>query len=279
MWYTYTIEFDINYIIITEVVSMFIEERHQEITDIIIANGKITIAEITEKYGISDESARRDLRMLEQKGVCKRTHGGAIAAKQVSVRPPVDRDLASMPVFDNYREISMAAAKMIRENDTIYLTGGSFGYIILPFLPRDVHYTVVVNSVDIGKALREFDNIDVYITGGKMRRSGSLVDSLATEFVSRLHFDLCFITGGGLTAEFGLSNGTDETATFQRTVIRNSRRKCLLLSGTKIGTDSFIKVCDVTDFDTVITDWHCVEDQIAAIEEKGVEIIVVDQPK
>lgn len=258
---------------------MFIEERHQEITDIIRTNGKITIAEITEKYGISDESARRDLRMLEQKGVCKRTHGGAIAAKQVSVRPPVDRDLASMPVFDNYREISIAAAKMIRENDTIYLTGGSFGYIILPFLPRDIHYTVVVNSVDIGKALREFDNIDVYISGGKMRRSGSLVDSLATEFVSRLHFDLCFITGSGLTAEFGLSNGTDETATFQRTVIRNSRRKCLLLSGRKIGTDSFIKVCDVTDFDTVITDWSCVEDQIAAIEEKGVEIIVVDEPK
>ena len=40
---------------------MFIEERHQEISDTIKANGKITIAEITSKYGISDESARRDL--------------------------------------------------------------------------------------------------------------------------------------------------------------------------------------------------------------------------
>ena len=41
---------------------MFIEERHQEILDTIKANGKITIAEITSKYGISDESARRDLK-------------------------------------------------------------------------------------------------------------------------------------------------------------------------------------------------------------------------
>lgn len=258
---------------------MFIEERHQEISEIINTNGKITIGEITSKYGISDESARRDLRLLEQKGVCKRTHGGAIATGQVSVRPPVNRDFETMPVFDNYKEIARAAADQIRENDTVYLTGGSFGYIMVSFLPRDIHYTVIVNSVDIGKALRSFDNIEVYISGGKMRQSGALVDSLATEFVSRLHFDLCFLTGAGLTADFGLSNGTDETAAFQRTVIKNSRKKCLLIPGAKVGVDSFIKVCDVDVFDSIITDWDCVEEQILAMEEKGVEITIVEEPK
>ena len=112
-----------------------------------------------------------------------------------------------------------------------------------------------------------------------MRQSGSLVDSLANEFVSRLHFDLCFITGGGLTADFGLSNGTDETATFQRTVIKNSRKRCLLIPSAKVGVDSFIKVCDAGAFDTIITDWDCVEDHILAIEEKGVEITVIEEPK
>ncbi|MBE5947949.1 MAG: DeoR/GlpR transcriptional regulator [Lachnospiraceae bacterium] len=256
---------------------MFIEERHNEITDIIKANGKVTVSEITEKYGISDESARRDLRLLEQKGVCKRTHGGAILANQVSVRPPLDRNFDNMPIYDNYKEISRVASGMIRENDIVYLTAGSLGYIMTSFLPRDIHYTLVVNSVDIGKALRGFDNVDVYIAGGKMRQSGSLVDSFASNFVSNLHFDLCFITGGGLTADFGLSNGTDETATFQRTVIKNSRKKCLLMPGAKIGVDSFVKVCEVDSFDTIITDWDCVENQIVAIEEKGVEVIVVQE--
>ncbi len=256
---------------------MFVEERHNEITEMIKANGKITVSEITEKYGISVESARRDLRLLEQKGLCKRTHGGAIMAGQVSVRPPKDRNFDNMPIFDNYKEISRAAAGMIRENDIVYLTGGSFGYIMISFLPRDIHYTLVVNSVDIAKALRDFDNADVYIAGGKMRQSGSLVDSFASNFVSHLHFDLCFITGGGVTAEFGLSNGTDETATFQRAVIKNSRKKCLLIPSAKVGVDSFVKVCEVEEFDSIITDWECVEDQIVAIEEKGVEVIVVEE--
>ena len=256
---------------------MFIEERHNEISEIIKLNGKITISEITGKYGISDESARRDLRLLEQKGICKRTHGGAIRVGQVSVRPPKDRKFEDMPVFDNYREISRTAAGMIRENDTVYLTGGSFGYIILSFLPKDIHYTLVVNNVDVAKTLRDFDNVDVYIAGGKMRQSGSLVDSFATNFVSQLHFDLCFITGAGVTANFGLSNGTDETATFQRAVIKNSRKKCLLMPSAKVGVDSFVKVCEVDAFDSIITDWDCVEDQILSIEEKGVEVIVVEE--
>lgn len=258
---------------------MFMEERHQEISEIIKDNGKITVSEITSKYGISDESARRDLRLLEQKGICKRTHGGAIIAQQISVRPPVNRDFSKMPIFDNYREIAKTAAAMIRENDTIYITGGSFGHIIIPFLPRDIHYTLIVNSVDIGKELRDFDNVDIYMVGGKMRQSGSLVDSLANEFVSRMHFDLCFITGAGLTADFGFSNGTDETAAFQRTIIKNSRKKCLLIPSSKIGVDSFIKVCDVEVFDSIITDWDCVEDQIVAIEDKGVDVIIVEEPK
>ncbi len=88
-----------------------------------------------------------------------------------------------------------------------------------------------------------------------------------------------FITGAGLTAKFGLSNGTDETATFQRTVIKNSRSRCLVIPSSKIGVDSFIKVCDVDAFDSIITDWDCVEDQIAAIEERGIEITVVEEPK
>lgn len=256
---------------------MFIEERHQEIAEIIQHNGKILISEITEKYGISDESARRDLRILEQKGMCKRTHGGAIKLQQVGVRPPVDRSFEKMPVYDNYRAIAREAAKHIRENDIIYLTSGSLGYIMPDFLPKDIHYTIVVNSVDIGKELRAFDNADVYIAGGKMRQSGSLVDSLATEFVSRMHFDICFITGAGLTAAFGLSNGTDETAAFQRTVIGNSRKRVLLMPSAKVGTDAFVKVCEADVFDTVITDWNSAEDQIAALEEKGIEVVVVEE--
>ena len=256
---------------------MYAEERQQQIASLIEEKGKVSIAELVEKYGISGESARRDLRALEQQGLCKRTHGGAIRPTQVSVLPPRDRNFDEMPIFDNYDHIAAHAVALIHPGDMVYFTGGSFGFLMLRHLPADLKCTLVVNNADIANRLRAFPNIDVYVAGGLMRKSGSIVDSMAREFMSRLHFDLCFITGGGLTADFGLSNGTDETASLQRQVIRNSRRKVLLMPSQKVGTDSFVKVCDASSFDTLLTDWDCVEDELVKLEEQGVAVTVVPE--
>ena len=255
---------------------MLMEERQIKIAELIEQKGRITIGEITEMFDISHESARRDLRILESRGLCKRAHGGAVKPMPVGFMPPRNRNFDEMPVFENYEQIARHAVTHIKENQIVYLTGGSFGFHMCCFLPRDIHYTLVVNSIDLANRLRHLTNADLYVVGGKMRQSTSVVDSMATDFVSRMHFDLCFITGGGLTADFGLSNGTDETAAFQRKVIENSRKKILLLPNQKIGTDAFIKVCDAEKFDLLITDWDCVEEEISKIEEKGVEISIVE---
>ena len=256
---------------------MFMEERQLKIAELIEKKGHITIAELTTLFDISHESARRDLRILESKGLCKRTHGGALKPMPAGYLTPRDRNFDEMPVWENYEQIARQAVTHIKEHQIVYLTGGSFGFLMSTFLPRDIHYTLVVNSIDLANRLRHLTNVDLYVVGGKMRQSTSVVDSMATDFVSRMHFDLCFITGGGLTADFGLSNGTDETAAFQRKVIENSRQKILLLPSAKIGTNAFIKVCDAEKFDLLITDWDCVEEEITKIEEKGVEVCIVEQ--
>lgn len=258
---------------------MFIEERHQAILDTIKANGRISIGDIQEKFDVSVDSARRDLRILEEKGLLKRTHGGAIPIQQVGLCPPRHRDMKNMEVWDNYAAIAKKAAEFVNENDIIYITSGSVGFIMLKYLPKDIKYTLVVNSISLAYELKFWDNITVYIVGGKMRMHSttSLVDSFATAFVKNMHFDVCFITGAGYEADFGFSNGTDETAAFQRAVINNSRKRILLMPNQKIGFKAFIKVCDASIFDTLITDWDSVEDELNKIEEKGVQVVVVEK--
>jgi len=257
---------------------MFIEERHQAILQVIQEKGRISIGEIQEQYGVSVDSARRDLRLLEEQGLLKRTHGGAIPLTQVNSCPPRHRNPMDMEIFGNYAAIAKRAASLVREKDVVNLTSGSLGFIMLKYLPRDIDYTLVVNSVTLANELKYWDNVRVYIVGGKMRMHGttSLVDSFATAFVRNMHFDLCLMTGAGCDASFGFSNGTDETATFQRAVIENSRRKVLMLPSAKIGFRAFIKVCDTEKFDMLLTDWDAVEDELAKIGELGVEVVVVE---
>jgi len=257
---------------------VFMEERQREIAEQIRKNGKITINEIVERYGVSGESARRDLRLLDENGLCKRTRGGAITPLQTRMIPPCDRNYDAMPVWETADAIAKRAAQEVRENDVVYLTSGSLGFLMLRHLPREVKYTLVINSVDLANRLRTWENVEVWLAGGKMRRSASMVDSMAAEFVKKLHFDVCFITGAGVTAQFGLSNDTDETATFQRAVVANSRRRILLMPGRKVGRNAFILVCPAERFDTLITDWEGVEDELLKIGEAGVEVIALEKP-
>lgn len=256
---------------------MFAEVRQQEIAATIAERGSITIAEIIEKYGVSGESARRDLRALEQAKKCKRTHGGAVQVHQVGMRPPQDRNYDAMPIDPHYDRIAAQDAELIQPGDTVYLTGGSFGYLLLRHLSPELKCTLVVNNVDLANRLRAFPQADVYLAGGLMRKSGSVVDSMAREFVSRLHFDLALLTGAGFTADFGLSNGTDETASFQRQIIRNSRRNVALMPSGKVGADAFVKVCDAEAFDLLITDWDCVTEELDKLREKGISIAVAEE--
>jgi DeoR/GlpR family transcriptional regulator of sugar metabolism len=238
-------------------------------------------AEIQEMFNVSVDSARRDLRILEEKSLLKRTHGGAIPLMQVGLMTPRVRDMKNMKIYDNYDAIAKKGAKFVKENDIVYLTSASLGFIMLKYLPRDIKYTLVVNSVTLAEELKYWDNITVYVVGWKMRQHGtaSIVDSFATAFVKNMHFDISLMSAGGVDSNFGLSNGTDETATFQRTVIENTRKNILLMPNQKIGFKAFIKVCDVNKFDTLITDWDALEDELIKIEEAGVEIIVVEKEK
>lgn len=176
-------------------------------------------------------------------------------------------------------ETARRAVSYIRENDRIYLTNGLIGHLMLRFLPTDIFCTVVVNSADMASELRAFGNFDTYVIDGKMRQSGIIVDSAAIETVSCFKFDLCLLTGGGVSNDFGFSNSTGKNAAFQHAVIKNSKKRVLLMLGNKIGHDSFVKVCDVGEFDEIETDRNADTSALNMISEAGVSVVTVNERK
>lgn len=257
---------------------MFIEERHQEILKIINESGRISIGEIQNKFDVSVDSARRDLRILEEKGLLKRTHGGAIPITQVGLPMAKKWRAAQMEtIYENYDAIARKAVEFIKPNDAIYITSGSIGYLMLKYLPLNIEFTVVTNSIDNASVLRDYDNITVYVIGGKMRQNGRIVDCFAQEFVRNMRFDVSFLTGAGFSADFGISNGTPETSAFQRAIAENSRKNIALFPSQKIGHNAFLKDVDASKFDTLITDWDAVEDELSKIEDSGIKVIITEK--
>lgn len=135
---------------------MFIEERHQAILNLLQADGRISIGDIEEKFGVSADSARWDLRILEERGLLKRTHGGALPLRQIAFgRPPKQTVRDMTAVKENYLAIALKAISLIEENDVVFITSATVGYLMAKNIPENRHIRAVTNSIVIAEELRK----------------------------------------------------------------------------------------------------------------------------
>ena len=256
---------------------MFIEERHQAILKHLQENGSITNTEIQNSFGVSYDSAKRDLRILEEKGLLKRTHGGAIPARQVATGRPHNetvRDIAA--VKENYLAIAMRAVSKIQNNDVIFLPAATVCYFMAQNLPSNTRVRVVTNSIVIAEELRGKENISVIMVGGEMDQKGNCTDAMAVEMIKRLRFDKCFVTSACISAEFGLSIQKTAAISFFNAVIDSSKKTYGLYPKEKIGFDSIVSICPAERLDTLITDWDASEEDLKKFDELGIEIEIVE---
>lgn len=258
---------------------MFIEERHQKILDMLAEQESITTGDIQEKFGISYDSAKRDLRILEEKGLLKRTHGGAIPIRKIGWGGEC-HDLSAnervQTVKANYLAIAKRAIAMIEPKDVVFLTSASIGCLFAQNIPASLSCTIVTNSISIAEELRKYDNITVIVTGGEMSQNGAFYDEFTIEIIHRLKFDKCFITSACISPKFGLSIQKTRNIGLVNAVIENSKVTVGLYPTGKIGFDSIVSICPANKLNYLITDWDASEEDLKAFDELGIEIIVAD---
>lgn len=100
---------------------MFVEERQKDILKRVNETRRIMVSEIQELYHISADCARRDLRLLEKKGLLQRTHGGTIAIASKEIYPEKLYNPKDLPeVREDYLAGAKGAIRYIKEHDVIY---------------------------------------------------------------------------------------------------------------------------------------------------------------
>lgn len=257
---------------------MFAEERRFKIAEILKKEGRVSANELSENFQVSIDTIRRDLTIMEEKGLLKRTHGGAIPAPKVRAMPKRDsvRDVESN-IHPNVAAITKYASSLIEDGDTVYIGGASAHYVMLRYLPLNIRFTVVTSSIVIADELRSLENIETFLVCGKIRPNGNLVDALAAEFMKTLRIDTAFLVSGGVSSRHGLSNATSETVVFHRTVSSVSRKKICLCPSYKLGTELFIQEIPIEQLDLVITDWDAPEDEVENLRQKGINVFIVEK--
>lgn len=255
---------------------MLIEQRHQAILDILHKQGSIKAREIERKFNIGFDTARRDLRILEEKGLLKRTHGGAIPLVQVGHHAPEPSgDLAE--VKTNYLAIAQEAVKCIQNHDVVFLACGAENLFLAQSLPADLSCTIATNSIAIAQALKDHDKISVYVIGGLMSQKGHMANHFAVDMIRQMHFDVSFLAAEAFSVPFGMSTQNGDMVPVYQAVVESSRKSIGLFPHDKMGNRSILKVCPPSDFSVVITDWETTEEAVANVKELGIDVMVADQ--
>jgi len=207
----------------------------------------------------------------------KRTHGGAIPARQIggnAIRN-LSPDERVGNVKENYLAIAKAAVKAIEENDVVYITNASVGFLMAQNI-GEVACTVVTNSISIAEELRKKENVTVILAGGEMQANGCFYDSFALSLINRLRFDKCFVTSACLSVKFGLSIQKSRSVELTNAVINNSKTVYGLYPVEKIGFDSVISICSANKLDFLIADSESSEDDLTAFEDLGIKIKIAE---
>lgn len=226
--------------------------RKNKIKKLLLENKVVTVAELSNKFSVSEETIRRDLKTLEDDGIAKRTHGGAVLAERVMSSVGTN-DLKNIFV-ESKKTISSLVRPLIKNGDCIFLDSSTTSYYASDEL-KDMQLTVATNSLDIVTKLSKSPNINLIAIGGNLSKNRKcFVGRNALKILQDYHFDIVLLSCRTLSLSDGITDANDDEAEIKRLLV--DRTKCLVLMAdhSKFNKVSFTKVCNLDKIDYLITD-------------------------
>lgn len=251
---------------------MYAEERHHWLVERARAVGRVEVTAVAAELGVSTETVRRDLSLLESSGLLRRVHGGAVPVERLAVeRGLAARDAANA---DEKDRIAKAALAELPAEGAILIDAGTTTMRFAAALPHDRRFTVVTSSLPIAVALSSRSNLTVHVLGGRLRaRTLAAVDDWALSALRQVTVDVAFLGTNGFSATDGLTTPDLSEAAVKRAMVSAGRRVVVLADHSKLGATHFARFAEMGEVDALVTDAGAEADDLAAVEELGVRVV------
>ncbi|MDQ0257030.1 DeoR/GlpR family transcriptional regulator of sugar metabolism [Evansella vedderi] len=251
---------------------MLAEERYKKIVALVNERGSIRVSELSQIFGVTEETIRRDLGKLEGEGKLTRSHGGAVSVESnQSEIPYATREVINV---EEKKTIALEAISHIQEEERVFLDASTTAWYVASSLPN-MPLTVLTNSMKVALELSEKDKIHVICLGGSLTTiSLSFVGPLAESALDQYFIDKAFISSKGIDVKRGLSDNNELQARLRHKVIELSDKVYYMADYSKFGTRALTKISDVTSIDSIITDTFTEEAIVQGLRDSGVKVII-----
>lgn len=254
---------------------MYAEERQRTIVNLALRYDRVAVTELAERFGVTTETVRRDLDVLDRRGILRRVHGGAVPAENVRLVETAVADRE--PAFSAQKSrIAQAALEFMPtgEGSTVLIDSGTTTARFAAAMGTPSH-TVVTNSVPIASQLALARGRGVHLLGGRVRGlTQATVGGETVEALGRLRCDVAFLGTNGLTAEHGLSTPDPDEAAVKRAMVQSSRRRVVLADSSKVGATLLVSFAALDQIQVLVTDAGLQEADRHQLVNAGLEVVI-----
>ncbi|WP_435610637.1 DeoR/GlpR family DNA-binding transcription regulator [Streptomyces sp. C10-9-1] len=209
-------------------------ERRRAVLAAARREGLVRVDELAGLFGVSRETVRRDLKALEDDGLVRRTHGGAVA------RAP---------------RIALAAARLLGVSETVFVDEGPVACLVAEALPQDRALTVVTASPSVAALLAGAAHTTVLLLGGRVRAPGTAAaDAWTVRMLAGVAVDLAFVGADGVSCDFGLTTADPAVGEVRAQALRSAGRRILVGAHAVFGVVRLCRFGEVADLEAVVTD-------------------------
>lgn len=251
-----------------------ITERHQYILNKLQQEGQVNVVDLCRDMQVSPVTTRKDLKLLEDKGLLFRTHGGATLHNPYTVdRPVIEKE--RIQAAEKAR-IGAAAAALVQPNDSILIASGTTVLSLAKSIQAYENLTVITGALNVALELIRHPDIEVLQLGGLLRRSSSSVTGpYAEAMLPDFSCSKFFLGVDGIDLEFGLTTTNVMEAHLNRRMIQISQKTIVLADSSKFGKRGFGRICGFEEIDEIITDKGVSDYVVKTLEGMAVKVTIV----
>jgi DeoR/GlpR family transcriptional regulator of sugar metabolism len=217
--------------------------------------GGVRVSDLVQILGVSDMTVRRDLDVIEQRGLLDKVHGGATLRRDGSTDEPGFQAKSVRELVEK-DAIGRRAVELVEPGSAVAVTAGTTTYTLARHLAQVPDITVVTNSIPVANVFFEADDLGqtVLLTGGLRTVSDALVGPVAVAALHDLHVDLLFMGVHGMDTSAGFTTPNLMEADTNRAMVAAAGRLVVVADHTKWGIVGLSRIARLQDASVLVTD-------------------------
>jgi DeoR/GlpR family transcriptional regulator of sugar metabolism len=248
---------------------MLKRERQAFILRQVNLHNKVLSVDLSQEMKVSEDTIRRDLNEMSQMDKLIKVHGGALS-KSFHLSIPSNQVYA----LSGKKSIAHKASKLIRDGMFVLTSGGTTIIELAKSLPPELNATFITPSLPAAYEYIHHPNIEVIFIGDKISKSSQIaIGGEAIAKIKTIKADLCFLGTNAIDIENGLTDNDWDVVQVKNAMIESSQKVISLAIAEKLNTYQRIKICDLDQIDTLITELDPDDIQLQAYVNKGIEIL------